>query len=109
MGTSAAGTGSVVIDDVSVRQVWDRLKAGPAAVLVDVRTKPEWGYVGTPDISSLGKQTLLQEWQSYPSGQVDPQFAEKLAAQLSAAGAAADHEIFFICRSGARSKAAASA
>lgn len=110
MGMSAAGTGGVVdIDDVPVGQTWDRLKTDPTTILVDVRTKPEWGYVGIPDLAPLGKQVLLQEWQVYPTGQVDPQFAEKLAAQLTATGATKDHDIFFICRSGARSRAAASA
>ncbi len=108
MGTSTAGAGNVVgIDDVSVVDVWDRLKTDPAAVLVDVRTKAEWSFVGVADLSSIGRQVLLTEWQTFPAGQVDPQFADKLAGQLEAAGVGKDHEIFFICRSGGRSKSAA--
>lgn len=108
MGSSTAGSDSgVAIDDVGVAQVWERLKTDPAAVLVDVRTKAEWSFVGVPDLGSIGKQVLLTEWQTFPGGQVDPQFAEKLSAQLVAAGVAADADIYFLCRSGGRSKSAA--
>ena len=103
---STAGGGAGIID-VDLPTVWQRLKADPTGVLVDVRTKAEWNFVGVPDLSSISKQTLLIEWQSFPAGEVDPQFAEKLSAQLAKAGVAQDHEIFFICRSGGRSKAAA--
>lgn len=108
MGMSAAGTGGVAIDDVTVAETWSRLQADRTAVLVDVRTKAEWSFVGLADLSSIGKQPLLIEWQTYPAGQIDPQFAEKLTSQLEAAGTSKDHEIFFLCRSGGRSKAAAS-
>lgn len=104
MGTSA-GTGDII--DVAVADVWDRLKSDPAAMLVDVRTKAEWSFVGVPDLSTIGKQPVLIEWQGFPGGQIDPQFADKLAGHLEASGATWDHEIFFICRSGGRSKAAA--
>jgi len=106
---SSGGTSGIAIDDVTVVDVWARLKNDPTAALVDVRTKAEWGYVGLPDLAPLGRQPLLVEWQTYPSGQIDPQFTEKLAGQLKSAGVGKDHEIFFLCRSGARSKAAAAA
>lgn len=110
MGLSSAGAGGVSeIADVPVKETWGRLSRDPNAVLVDVRTKAEWSFVGVPDVASLGKQVVLLEWQTFPGGQVDPQFADRLAAALSEAGVAKDHEIFFICRSGGRSKSAATA
>lgn len=107
MVSSAGGTGGGIVDDVSVQNVWKRLEADPNAVLVDVRTRAEWSFVGVPDLSPIGRQIVLQEWQGFPSGQADPQFADKLAGQLETAGVGKDCEIFFICRSGGRSKAAA--
>jgi rhodanese-related sulfurtransferase len=98
-----------VIDDVSVEGVWDRLKSDPKAVLVDVRTKAEWSFVGVPDLSPVGKELYLVEWQTFPAGQVDPQFADKLMSTLEAASVGKDDEIFFICRSGGRSMSAARA
>ncbi len=110
MGLSSAGTGgAVVIDDVTVEKVWDRLRSDPKAVLVDVRTKAEWSFVGVPDLAPAGKQLHLVEWQTFPAGQVDPQFADKLMSALEAASVGKDDEIFFLCRSGGRSMAAARA
>ena len=91
--------------DVSPKEAWEILEREPQAALVDVRTKPEWGFVGVPDLSELGKQALLIEWQAYPSMQVNPSFAEDVAA----AGVPKDAPILFLCRSGARSRSAAQA
>ena len=52
--------------DITVQQAWDLLEENPEAVLVDVRTEAEWSYVGVPDTSSIGRQTLLIEWVSFP-------------------------------------------
>ena len=97
------------IVDVQVQDVWTRLKEDAGSVLVDVRTKAEWAYVGLPDLSSIGKQPVLIEWQTFPDSRVDPGFAERLTKTLDEAGVDRQSELFFICRSGARSKAAAQA
>ncbi|MGH6815559.1 MAG: rhodanese-like domain-containing protein, partial [Hyphomicrobiaceae bacterium] len=62
-----------------------------------------------PDLSRTGKRPLLLEWQSFPDGQVDPAFTGRLTEMLAQAGVAKDAEVFFICRSGGRSKMAATA
>ena len=97
------------VDEVSVDEVWKRLSADETAQLIDVRTRAEWTYVGIPDLSGLKKETLLVEWQSYPTNQPDPDFAGKLDAALAARGVAKDSNLYFICRSGARSMSAARA
>src|SRR5262249_9637839 len=72
------------------------LKAG--VKLVDVRTKPELQYVGKiPGPSGI-------EWQTYPGGKPNPGFLDELAAS-----APKDQPVMFLCRSGARSHAAADA
>jgi rhodanese-related sulfurtransferase len=110
LGNSEAGASDVVvIDDVGVKDVWERLSADPASVLVDVRTRAEWSFVGVPDLAAIGRKPMLIEYQGFPDSQVDPQFADKLGNALEAAGVTRDSEIFFICRSGGRSKAAAKA
>jgi len=95
--------------DVSAKQSWAALADTPDAFLVDVRTVPEWNYVGLPDLSALGKAPILMEWQSFPSMAVDPQFAEKLAERIEAAGGTRTSPVYFLCRSGARSAAGATA
>ena len=89
--------------DLSPTEAWEILENDPKAVLVDVRTLPEWTFVGVPDLASLDKKTIFAAWQVYPSMQLNPAFAE----QVRAGGAVEDAPVLFICRSGNRSKAAA--
>lgn len=98
-----------VVDDVPVEQVWAQLKADPKAVLIDVRTRAEWNFVGTPDLSALGREPVLIEWQSFPDGSVNAAFVDQLRAKLDELGADRETELFFICRSGVRSRHAANA
>ncbi len=99
----------VNIEDVPVEETWARLKQDAGAVLVDVRTRAEWTFVGVPDLSTLNKRVLTVEWQTFPDNRVDPEFVEKLSGLLEGAGVSKDAELFFVCRSGARSHAAAAA
>ncbi|WP_428376608.1 rhodanese-like domain-containing protein [Lichenicoccus sp.] len=94
-----------MVEDVAPQQTWEALTANPDAQLVDVRTDAEWTYVGLPDLETLDRQVLLIMWQAFPSGAPNPHFLQ----QLGAAGLAPDQDIYFICRSGARSLAAAEA
>jgi len=92
--------------DLQPEDAWTLLKGDPNAVLVDVRTAPEWAFVGVPDLASLGRSAVLLEWQKYPAMQVSPSFAEDL--QREAHGLAQkDTPVLFLCRSGGRSRAAA--
>lgn len=96
-----------MIDDVSVRDVWEKLKANPASVLIDVRTRSEWAFVGLPDLSTLGRRPILVEWLTFPDNRINAAFADELSEQLRAQGVDRDAELFFICRSGGRSRQAA--
>lgn len=89
--------------DVTPSDAWSELGRDKAAQLVDVRTKPEWQFVGIPDLAQYGKKTVLLAWQDYPAMQLNPAFIE----QLAKAAPDRDAPLFFLCRSGARSKAAA--
>jgi len=68
------------------------------AKLVDVRTKPELLYVGKVPGS------LAVEWQTYPGNRENPEFLAELSAAVPK-----DQPVMFLCRSGARSHAAADA
>lgn len=98
---------SEAVDNVPVKTVWDRLVADPKAVLIDVRTRSEWAFVGMPDLSQLGRKPILIEWQSFPDNRLNAAFVEQLTEQLAAGGADRNSELFFICRSGGRSLMAA--
>jgi rhodanese-related sulfurtransferase len=102
-------TGGAYHADTSPEAAWDTLSREPGAALVDVRSTAEWAYVGLPDLSQAGAPLLKVEWQSFPSMQVNPAFVATVDAALRAAGANQDSPVFFLCRSGARSAAAAAA
>ncbi|THF63818.1 rhodanese-like domain-containing protein [Pseudothauera nasutitermitis] len=76
-------------------EVW---RLAPGARLVDVRTRAEWDWVGrVPGAVEI-------EWQTWPGMQPNPNFIAQLRQQVDA-----EALVLFLCRSGVRSKAAASA
>ncbi|PPK94148.1 rhodanese-related sulfurtransferase [Kineococcus xinjiangensis] len=92
--------------DLTPEAAYELLRSEPGAVLVDVRSEPEWQFVGVPDVSDLGKEPLFVPWRG---GGPDP--AGTFVAELSAAGLAPgdDVAVVLLCRSGVRSVAAAEA
>jgi len=94
-----------MVDNVAPTQTWEALKADASARLVDVRTDAEWNFVGVPDLDAAGKQTVLIPWQVYPAMQRNGTFED----DLKQAGLTPANKLYFICRSGARSMAAAQA
>lgn len=97
------------VDNVDVETAWQALQARPESQMIDVRTRAEWTYIGIPDLGPLGKRAVLVEWQTFPDQTIDPHFVERLAGELKALGVKQDDDLFFICRSGGRSLAAAKA
>lgn len=94
--------------DLAPQQAWDLLSNDSAAILVDVRSQPEWSFVGRPDLSSLNKQPLLVAWQNYsPATRPAMTPNASFASEIEAAGVDKSAPIIFLCRSGVRSKAAA--
>ena len=89
--------------EISAAEAWQRLKTDPKAQLLDVRTMAEWNFVGVPDLSSLGRQVQCIEWQGFPTGARNPAFV----AEASQALKDKDAPVLVMCRSGARSRAAA--
>ncbi len=89
--------------DVDPADSYAALQSDPDAVLVDVRTSAEWSYVGLPDLSQIGKRVIPLEWQRFPDGAPNGSFVE----QLREAGVGEGAPIYFLCRSGVRSAAAA--
>ncbi|RIX48940.1 MAG: rhodanese-like domain-containing protein [Rhodocyclales bacterium GT-UBC] len=84
--------------EVTPQEAFEILKLTPGAKLVDVRTRAEWDWVGrVPDSIEI-------EWNQYPGNIRNPQFLSELKARLEPGAL-----ILFLCRSGVRSVAAASA
>jgi rhodanese-related sulfurtransferase len=71
----------------------------PNALLIDVRTRPEWDFVGHIP------RSILIEWNKYPTGARNPAFLN----ELKSAAPDPDTPLLFLCRSGQRSDGAARA
>lgn len=85
--------------DILPTEAYERLTRNPKAVLIDVRTQPEWAFVGVPAVDRL----LKISWQNFPAMEVNQRFVQ----MVKEAGVPGDAEILCICRSGARSAQAA--
>ncbi|GAA2124715.1 rhodanese-like domain-containing protein [Arthrobacter humicola] len=87
--------------DLSPHEAWAKLEAG--AILVDVRTEAEWAHIGIPDTKATDNDPLFIQW-TLAGGVPNPHFVEQLQRQAPEDTAV---ELVFLCRSGARSIAAA--
>jgi rhodanese-related sulfurtransferase len=87
--------------DISPREAYERLQEDPGAVVLDVRTIPEWMFVGIPAVDRL----IRVSWQVFPTMEINPKFVE----MVREAGAAPDAPVLCLCRSGTRSAHAAQA
>jgi len=95
--------------DVEPAETWRILSESRDAILVDVRTQAEWGFVGIPDLKIIGKKVVLQEWLDFPAMERQAGFEAAVVAHLQGVSADKSTPVFFLCRSGARSKGAAMA
>jgi rhodanese-related sulfurtransferase len=97
-------SGQIAISDMLPEDVWAELSKSKSSALVDCRTQMEWARIGTPDLSQIDAAMYLVEWRSAPDMSVNASFAEEMDA---ATGGAYPSKLYFICRSGVRSKEAA--
>ena len=82
---------------VTPRDAWHLQRAGVAEI-VDVRTRPEYEYVGrVPD-------SILVEWRRYGDSAPNPRFLDELAVRFERGAT-----LLFLCRSAVRSHHAATA
>jgi rhodanese-related sulfurtransferase len=67
--------------DITPPEAHERLKKNANAVLIDVRTQPEWTFVGVPQVDRL----VRLSWQVYPQMEVNARFVEEVEADEAAA------------------------
>ncbi|MHA1554238.1 MAG: rhodanese-like domain-containing protein [Alphaproteobacteria bacterium] len=92
--------------DVPVLDAWAALSADQDATLIDVRTTVEWAFVGVPDLMGIGKAPLFVAWSEYPPEDL-AEFSVRMRAELQTADISVDPPLYFLCRSGQRSRSAA--
>ena len=94
--------------DLSVKNItsiecFNKLSEISNSYLIDIRTKPEWEFIGVPDLSSLNKKTIFISWLVYPEMRINSYFEK----QINESNIEKNDKLFFICRSGRRSFQAA--
>lgn len=83
--------------EVTPLEAFELLQKAPGAVIVDVRTRAEWDWVGrVPGAVEI-------EWVEYPDMTRNPNFVAALRRQVDT-----EALVLFLCRSGVRSRSAAS-
>lgn len=92
-------------ENITPKEAWHILQSEREAVLIDVRTQAEWALVGVPDLASIGRQFVTIEWQIAPTMDYNPNFITLLEQTVTNKSVS----VLFLCRSGARSAAAAQA
>ena len=88
---------------VSSIECFQKLSEIDNSYLIDVRTKPEWLFVGKPYLRVLNKQVHFVSWQKYPNMKINTKFYKQILNYKINK----DDFIFLICRSGKRSLSAA--
>jgi len=99
-----SGASEPPVGEVTPDAAWQILEGSSSALLIDVRTRAEWGFVGVPDLAELDHSTKFVEWVSFPDMSANPQF---VAEVMEAIGDNTPSTLLFICRSGVRSLRAA--
>jgi rhodanese-related sulfurtransferase len=86
-----------MIDNLNPQEAWDFLQTNTDAILVDVRTKIEHGFVGRP------MNAIHIAWKEAPAWQINPNFISDIEKIVTNK----DTPVLLLCRSGQRSLEAA--
>ncbi len=89
--------------DKTPQESWAMLSEDSKCVLVDVRTRAEWAFVGVPDLAEINKELCLAAWVEFPDMENNTDFVSIVQSHAPDPNT----PILFICRSGQRSIAAA--
>jgi len=89
------------IEELAPLEAMRMLSEDDSAVLLDVRMKIEFDYVGHPP------QAINIPWQDAPGQPENPDFVDDVRALLRNQGKPEDLTILTLCRSGSRSRHAA--
>jgi rhodanese-related sulfurtransferase len=96
----AASLGLDYAGAATPQEAYAWLQADPNCVLLDVRTRAEWQWVGQPALAPT--QYVQVEWNLASNGSRNPHFLAEVQAHIPAG-----RSVLLLCRSGARSHAAA--
>ena len=87
------------VQNITSVECFNQLSEISNSYLIDVRTKPEWEFIGIPNLSSINKKTILISWHVYPDMKINSLFEN----QIIESKIKKHDKLFLICRSGQRS------
>ena len=93
-----------IIEESEPSIVYNELTKDVSSFLIDVRSKPEWNFVGFPYCKNMKNDVIFCEWAFYPLMQKNPYFEDEILSKLNLDSCM---KLYFICRSGFRSLHAA--
>ena len=94
----------IIIEECEPSLVYSELTKNDLSYLIDVRSKPEWNFVGFPHSKEMKNNVIFCEWGFYPSMEKNPYFEDEILSKLNLKRC---KNLYFICRSGSRSLHAA--
>jgi len=89
-----------LIEEYEPSIVYKKLVQDDFCYLIDVRSKPEWSFVGIPDSKDMKNKVIFCEWAFYPLMEKNSHFESEIFSKLNIKQT---KNLFFICRSGSRS------
>ena len=93
------------IGEIDPTGAYNKLVSCSKSFLIDVRSQAEWNFVGFPNSVKMQNDVVFCEWASYPKMTKNPTFLEELLSKIYFRNV---KNLYFLCRSGARSFQAAS-
>lgn len=99
----------MTVEQIEAKEALKILESDENSVLIDVRTFEEFNFVGCVNSFSFDDRIIMNPWKLLPAMSDNPEFDHNLEDALSQAFGDKSKEVklFFLCRSGGRSNAAA--
>ena len=94
----------IIFDEIDPVNAYEKLVGCEKSFLIDVRSKAEWNFVGIPYSLDMKNEVIFCEWSVFPNMIKNSNFIEELISKIDFKQA---ENLYFICRSGARSFQAA--
>lgn len=94
--------------DISPTETYNNLKSDLNSMLIDVRTDEEFALVGIVGASEIADRLAHIPWKILPNMSENPNFINDLEEALKRVSKdKSDLKLYFLCKSGVRSKQAA--
>ena len=72
-----------IIEESAPSFVYNELIKDDSSYLIDVRSKPEWSFVGYPNSKNMKNDIIFCEWAFYPLMKENPYFNDEILSKLT--------------------------